>query len=165
MSDGSWPTKFPSEPATYGNLHVGDTHDDDANIIDADVLEVDAAPTPIVEPIETPPVTSIPPATRLLTNTLTVDPTWTVPTLMLPADTRRKGLNFRVTSPTAVVTDYVAIADDPGKLQAANGALVASAARIYHGDNIDLDVHTGAVWVTSFGSSAVVTAVIVATSL
>lgn len=136
---------------TFGNLHVGDVHDDDATIIDHNVLEVDAPPTPVVEPIDS--VTLIQPArcTRLLTKHYSLDPTWNDPVvLILPADANRKYLYVRVTSPTAVATDGVYFADDKGKLTSAYG----EAARLFHGQVLQLDNHTGPLYATAAPSSA-----------
>lgn len=165
MSDPHWPTTFPSATPTFGNLHTGDNKDDDARIIDADVLEVDKPPTPIVEPIRPVPLVTPVPLTRLLTSTQACDPQWgttpglTKAVLLLPGDGNRKALTLRVQSPTAVATDYVRIADDPGKLENANAG-----APLYHGDNVDLDDHTGPVWVTANGASAIVNITAIATT-
>lgn len=145
---------YPSETATFGDLHVGDVHDDDPGIIDADILEVDKPPTPIVEHIITPVLSQPKPCTRLLTGTLAVDPTWNGPIPILPADANRKGLILRVTSPTAVATDYVSIADDSGKLETGS-----SAGKVFHGQVLDLGSgdggHTGPVYVSTKGASAI----------
>jgi long-subunit fatty acid transport protein len=145
---------YPSENATFGNLHVGNVHDDDPGIIDADVLEVDKPPTPITESITTPTLRQPKDCTRLLTTTLDVDPTWDKAVLLMPADANRIGLVLRVTSATAVATDYVMVADDAGKLEANS-----SAGKLYHGQSLDLGSgdgsHTGPLYVRSRGASAI----------
>jgi hypothetical protein len=145
----SHPTTFPSGDATFGDLHVGNVKDDDPQIIDQDNLESDTPPTPVIQQIHTPQLKQPTPATRLLTGTLAVDPAWGNTagqagySLLLPADPNRKQLTLRVFSPTSVLTDYVAFADDPDKLYNLNGRIP-----MYHLDNIDLP-HTGPVYVTN----------------
>lgn len=157
MSDPNWPTVFPSETGAFGALHVGEVNDKDARVIDEDNREVDAPPTPVVQRIVTPELVPVKACTKLLTVTQACDPQWgSQPNMppfvqLLPADANRRGLTLRVYSPTAVLTDYVIIADDQSKLQ----GIAASGAPLYHGDNIDLNDYTGPIFVTAKGSSAI----------
>jgi hypothetical protein len=108
----------------------------------------------IITPILVDPI----PCTRLLTSTLAVDPVnWTQPVQLVPADPNRKQLTLRVFSPTGVITDFVAFADDPGKLQTPPGfsSAYSAGAPLYHLDNVDLPSHTGPVWVINIGASAI----------
>jgi len=145
-----WPEHFPSESQNFGDLHVGDTKDDDAQIIDDDIREVDTPPTPITEPI--PHVSledTIKRTTKLGGVTQTLAPSWSTPTLLLPANDKRVGLQIKATSPTAVATDFVVISSDPGLMQGNN----AFAGALYHGQSLTLDYHTGAVYATALGAS------------
>jgi len=148
-----WPDHFPSEPENFGKLHVGDIHDDDAQIIDDDLREVDNAPDPVAEPI---PYAStkdtIKRHTRLTPISINVDPAWSTPTLLIPANPDRTGLQIKATSATPTATDYVAIGSDPGQLQNVSNV----AGKLFHGQTLSLDYHTGAVWVTAGASAGVI---------
>lgn len=129
-------------------LNTGDTQDDDPQVIDSLVEAVSAPPTPVVEPIVTPPLPEPKVPTRLLSVRQRVDPTWSAPTLLLPEDTRREYLYVSVTSAaeTAVTTDGVIFRSETGP--AVGGLLM-------HGNSLPLDHHTGALLVSAIGTDPV----------
>lgn len=121
---------------------AGDTTDDDGQVINS-LTQGDATP-PI--PTELPTVDlgitiKAPPMTRLMTGSMVVPNTW-APVMILPADPNRKTLKIRVQSATA--TDYIRVSDDPGKLQFANLSYLG-----YISLPVELDGHTGPVWLSA----------------
>jgi hypothetical protein len=133
-----------SDPS-FGPLVVGNVNDDDAAVIDSLVEQAPEPPAPVVEPIDATPLITPPVPTRLLSVRQSVDPTWQSPTLLMPADNKRKSLSIRVESDTA--TDGVVIMSD-----VRNGAGLA---RLYPGTLLTLDHHTGGVRVMAVGAAAV----------
>lgn len=135
---------FPSENPTFGPLHVGNVTDDDGQVIDSFLVETDAPPTPdemmaagiqgLKEPLHEPE-----PATRLITATWTLQPSWS-PFKILVADPGRVQLRLRAMSlatTPAVATDFVVIGFDQAFTQANSGF------RLWNSVPIDLDDHTG----------------------
>jgi hypothetical protein len=135
----------PIIPEVFGTQ---DKHDDDAQVIDSFFIETDVPPDlkPAAQTIDAPDVEVIKPCTRFLTGELNVDPTWG-PTMVLPADAKRKGMEIKVFSPNATLTDGVRVASEIGGL--------GMAGKVFHGQSMSnaLDNHTGAVWIQGFGAS------------
>jgi hypothetical protein len=125
-----------------------DLHDDDGAVIDSFLIETDAPPDlkQATQPIDPPAVKAPARITRIMTRDMTLDPSWTTPTMLFPADGKRKGLGLRVNSPTAVATDGVRIGSDLGEMN--------TAGRIFHGQTLTdiLSTHTGAVWLLPCGN-------------
>ena len=136
----------PLETPEFGTLYVGDTRDDDGQVIDSLVQEVDSPATPVVQPIAPTPLVRTKRTTRLLSGTIIFDNLNIAnigPIQILPADAKRlewtiKGFSL-VAAPT--VTDFVFIADENGKLN------TSSSGRLRSGQHINMDDHTGALWV------------------
>lgn len=134
----------PLESPEFGTLYVGDTKDDDGPVIDSLVQEVDRPATPVIEKIDTPLIKTKR-TTRVLSGTFVFDNTQIAnysPMQILPADAKRlewsiKGFSY-VAEPT--ITDYVYLADENGKMGS------SSAGRLRSGDKLNLDDHTGALW-------------------
>jgi len=118
--------------------------DDDAAVIDSFFIETDAPPNPkdAPQPIIVKALKEPAPITRLFTRDITISPDWT-PTLLLPADAKRKGINIKVYSPTSVATDGVRFSDEPGD--------VRNAGKILHNGSTTFDNHTGAIWYVACG--------------
>lgn len=125
---------------------AGDWRDDDGQVF-SDLVEPQADPLPPPAQVLVEPVTERPARPgRLLSGTLTVDPAW-APTLALPADPARKTLVIQNNSTTA--TDGALVADDGGKLQAAQ-----SAGAVYPANPLTLAGYTGPVWLSALGAAA-----------
>lgn len=134
---------------SYRPLNLGNTSDDDPQVLDSLVQSEATPPTPIVEPIVTPvlPEPRIP--TRLLSVRQTVDPLWTQPTMILPADTRRKYLHIRCRATTGgTADDGVVITSE---LKSTGGLAFLNTANT---TGLDLP-HTGAVYATAIGTNPV----------
>jgi hypothetical protein len=121
-------------------------HDDDGQVIDSFFIETDTPPNlkDATEPIPPSDSNTVPPkVTRLLTRSLIVQPGWDAVQLF-PSDANRRGFYLRVTSPTAVATDGIRLADNNGE--------VRTAGQIFHGQTTSgsaFDEHTGAVHIIS----------------
>ena len=123
---------------------AGDYKDDDPQVIDALVNPEANPPAPDELPTVKPPVTEEPkPINRLLTRTEILQPGWP-PQLMMPADPFRESLTIRVSAQNA--TDFLAIADDAGKLQTEAGSFVIFDASTWS------DTYTGPLWVKAFAA-------------
>jgi hypothetical protein len=134
-----------SEP-TFVPLYTGDTHDDDPVVLDSLYESVTEGPTPIEDVVFEPVVERPIPAGRLVTGSLRIDPTWATPSMILPADTRRKHVEIRLRGTDN--TDFVQVADESGKVMTETGA-----GKIYHGDPpLTFDDYTGAIHITAYGS-------------
>ncbi len=138
----------------YPMFGTQDLKDDDAKVIDDYLIETNAPPAmdDATEPIPPTPTAGITPTTRLISRELRVDPAWDA-VLAVPADEFRKQLLIKVLSPTAVTTDGVRVGSDRNT--------VAFAGRLVHGSVLQIDNHTGALWVypqalTDVANSAVV---------
>ena len=125
-------------------LYVGNVHDDDAQIIDAFFEASPNGPSPLVEPVDLPafPQPTIP--TRLITGRQAIDASWSNATLLLPADIKRKRLRINANSSTA--TDGVTLMSDA---RTGNGLGI-----LYAGQGVDLDCHTGPVFVTALSNNS-----------
>ena len=136
---------------------AGNVPDPDAAVLNTLVEQDAIPPTPVEEPsspvipLDTPRL-----ASRMLTQSIKVDPTWS-PFMVLPADPRRLSLRIHVISDTA--TDYIRIADDAGKLQA-----LSASALVYVNDICALDNHTGPLWVYAPDAANPVTLSVIAVS-
>ncbi len=142
---------FPSESATFGNLHVGDVQDDDGPVIDSFLVEVDEAPTGPelisagVLSDERGPLTKPKRTTRIITGTAIMDASWQ-PNKILVADPNRQQLLIRANAtqltvtPATTLSDYAVLAFEPAFVTATNGFRFRST-------GINLDDHTGDVWV------------------
>jgi hypothetical protein len=137
---------------------AGDTADTDAETIDNQVEQMADTPSPDDLPTTNFERPDLPePMSRLVTATKTVAAAWG-PVLLLPADARRKSLQVWAASDTP--TDYVRIADDPGKTMFLDGA-----AALYSGQALSLpSAHTGPVWVNATGAAGPVTVSVMAVS-
>jgi hypothetical protein len=131
---------FPPEHDVSARLNTGDPADDDGRIIDA-LFETNPNPPealpnfPTIQPAKRSPVTN-----RLLTGTITLNPT-DAPYQFLPADPRRISVGLAVYSVAGTATDYATISDDVGKL----GIGFQSAFVMFHGKDRDLaNGYTGA---------------------
>lgn len=146
--------EFPDAPEI-----AGDVRDDDAAVINSLVESHAEPPTPAEMPLKAPLDRTIDPPkiTRMISNTINIDKTWPVPTLLLPADPNRKSLTIRVASTTT--TDVVYLADEQNKAQNASTSFVLAPATT----TVDLSAHTGAVWIYAplLAATALVTAVAV----
>lgn len=135
---------FPSEDPTFGALHVGNVHDDDGQVIDNLFIETDAPPDLVVQAIDDMPLTVPVPTTVLRTTTVNVDPTWTAHKVFV-ADKNRTVLKLGGYSSAATpgINDYAIIAYDQGLLTPTSGV------KLRHNRTLDLDGHTGDIWVLS----------------
>lgn len=133
---------FPSESPTFGKLHVGDTADDDGAVIDSFLVETDAPPATeeLIGPIDPAPLHRPEPTTRLISKNYIVNSGW-VPFQAVIADAGRVQLRLRVMSTgvagTTTFEDYIRVGYDPGVLEA----------RLWTGNALDLDDHTGDLWI------------------
>lgn len=123
-------------------LHYDPSHNDQARIIDS-LVESHAQP-PERKEMPFDPVTpkiKPKPADRLLTGTQTInlgDP----PFQIAPMSALRKHMRLTCRSNTA--TDFIRIADDPGKLQ-----MISAAGTIVVGiESVDLPDYTGPIWIS-----------------
>lgn len=139
---------FPSENPTFGPLHVGDVTDDDGKVIDNFFIEVNDSPAPadLIGPIDPAPLLIPRPATRLITGNMNLDTNWQ-PVQILPADPNRLQLRIRGMSlaTTPGLNDYVLLGYDRGMVATPSGA----AFKLRSGVGLDLDEHTGEVWIAS----------------
>lgn len=138
---------------------AGNPHDDDAEILDNLVESKAEPPTPAQEPTaRVNPLDKAPVITRTITETINVDPAWG-PVQLLPSDANRRALHITAASDTA--TDYVLIADDKGRLASSFAGFALAA-----GGFVDLNAHTGSVWVVpNAANTSVVTVSVVAVTL
>lgn len=139
----STPSFFPEPFSTQ------DIHDDDPQVIDSLVQETNA-PADIkygVEPVSEVPQFQPVPVTRLFTATVLLSG-GADPYPLLPEDVNRKTCRIRVFSTNAVsanitYNDFALFADNRGLASTrAQNFLITC----HHGEIIDLDGHTGAVW-------------------
>jgi hypothetical protein len=122
--------------------------DDDGPVIDSYFIETDAPPNlrDALEPIPANPTANPIPTGRLLTGSISMDAArFTMPTMVLPADAKRKSITITTfstaASPTAQV-EYVLMSDENGSFG------FSSRFTLRHGkDPLVLDGYTGAVWV------------------
>jgi hypothetical protein len=145
----SYPGPLTPEPFSTQNLK-----DDDGAVIDSFFVETDSPPDlkPAVEPVPAPAIQEPKRNTRILTRSILLNPAnagITDPIQLFPADASRKGVGIRVVSPTAVVTDGIRIASDPGEIY--------TAGRIFHGQDIAngaLYDHVGPIYILGCGATA-----------
>jgi hypothetical protein len=133
-----------SEPTFAPRLNTGDPNDDDGPVIDSLLIEVDNPPEPLPDASVDPQRSEVRPRKtgRLLTLTHTLLPGWD-PVQVGWADPDRKTFRIQVVGTTT--TDFVRFADDASKLSSDT-----TCARVYAsaaGTRIDLDNHTGPIWV------------------
>lgn len=136
-------------PPTLAGNHA----DDDPQVLDSLVQQAAEPPKPDALPTERPDpiMPEPPPVTRLLTGMMNIQKAWNAPTLLLPADPRRKSLRLILSSTTA--TDYVRVSDEQNKVQSVSGSLIVPV----YGGGVDLGAHTGPVWVYAPDISSVAT--------
>jgi len=147
LEDGDDPDAAPRP------LAVGDPHDDDAKVREDQIREtnkpVDTEDLPIVAVAPSAPLK---PLTRLLTGTVTIQPTWQ-PTQILQSDPYRQYL--RVSARSLDSSNQVTLlGDDAGKVFSPSSALT-----IASGDSVAFNVdctHTGPVWVSCPTSSVAI---------
>lgn len=122
--------------------------DDDGAVIDSFLIETDAPPNlkDATEPIIVRALESPKKISRIISKDETLDPTWTQPHLLLPADANRRSLNILVYSPTAVATDGARFSDEAGNIR--------SSGKILHGDTVPFTDHTGPVYVLACGAAS-----------
>lgn len=131
----------------FGTQNV---NDDDGQVIDSFFIETDTPPPlkDAQEPIVLPEPPEIVLPTRMFagTDVLTAAST---PYMLMPADTNRVNLHLDIysfaTTPSA--KDYVFIADENGKISSVMSGASSGAFKGRHNKGIDLDNHTGAVWI------------------
>jgi len=130
---------YPALPDDPDRLSTGDTADDDPMVLDALVQQEAEPPEPDEQPIEqTQPQAKPRPVTRLLTQTVDIQPGWN-PVLLLPADPDRMELLIRAEGEDGA---YVLLSDDAGKVQ-----MGAAAFRLDAGRSWGIGAtHTGPVW-------------------
>lgn len=130
-----------SDPNFHPKLNTGNTSDDDAQIIDSDFLEVDAPPTPVVQPLppSAPPERRVP--TRLIADTLLVNPAWVGTIQLLPADVTRVDLTLVVYTTEAGASLKI-IGDSSGATVTPNSSNVV----------VPLGEYTGPVYVQAAGT-------------
>jgi hypothetical protein len=140
---------YPSVDPTFGPLHLGNTADDDGQVIDSLLVEVDAPPAPqdLIGPISPEPLIKPRPVTRLNTGNYTIDTTWG-PVQVVPADPNRLQLRIRGMSNAATpgAGDYILLGYDRGMVGAGNNSAVY---KLRNNVSLDLDEHTGEVWVAA----------------
>lgn len=136
------PMSAPVSGADTRPLTLGDTRDDDGAVIDSFFVETDAPPALVIEPIDTAPLHKPKPATVLRTGTYELATGWTAIKLLV-ADPNRNTFRLRGYSLAAApsATDYALVAFDPGLLTP------QAAFRLRHNTSLDLDEHTGDVYV------------------
>jgi hypothetical protein len=127
-------------------------HDDDGQVIDSFLIETDSPPDikQAIEPIEQlPEKINVPRYTRVMSGIVLFYGGETNPVSLVPFDDNRIKFHLDVTSaaPAPAFSDFILVADEPGKLSnpAATSTLVAF--RVHNGKGVDLDDHTGPVWV------------------
>lgn len=132
-------TEMAQAPTRPVVLVLGNLEDDDWRVIDSLVESASEPPRPENRPmVAQAPEPTVPVQTRMLTGTMAVASDW-APVLLLPSDPYRESVQIWAASDTA--TDYIRVADDPGKLQSSRGtALVYSAMQTMP------FTHTGPVW-------------------
>lgn len=141
-----------SEPTFAPRLNTGDPADDDGPVIDSLLIETDAPPEPLPDTSVDPQRSKERPRKtgRLLAVTHTLLPGWD-PVQVGWADPDRE--TFRLQLVTANAGDFILFADDASKLSSD-----ATCARLYGsatGTRIDLDNHTGPLWVKPDASNNV----------
>lgn len=165
----------PLETPDYGNLYLGNTHDDDAAVIQSYVEpQGQGIETPYVEPIPDQSYNRPKIATRLMSIRQVILPTWEGNNVgMQPAvnllveDLNRASFIIRVVSPTAVATDGIVFSSDAGELQGANpgGApLLAGFDETFVGHTGPLYARSYSVTTGSIASAAVLVSVWAVTS-
>lgn len=147
----------PLETPEFGNLYLGDINDDDAAVIQSNLTPApDGPPNVYKEPIHDQSVIRPKTLNRMLPGYLSIDPTWPVPTPILPSDEFRIMLMIKAISSTA--TDGISFADNPNSLISPDGTLIPKiAARILPTDGwVNLGPYTGALAASAFGSAGAV---------
>lgn len=122
-------------------------HDDDAAVVDSYFIETDTPPDvkAAIEPGPQPVLPALPLTTKLLSKETLLDPTWTQPTQILPADANRKSVYCRVYSPTVVATDGVRFASNNGE--------TGFGGKVLHAADISFLEHTGSIYAIDCNSS------------
>jgi hypothetical protein len=140
---------------------MSNNQDDDAQVIDSMVTTTAEPPEPPIEPITIPPLPALPTITRVLAGTelITTD---RISYQLLPPDANRREFELHLhwggTPGEETATDYILLSDEIGKVS--NTDSTQGAMRIYPGKEIDLDAHTGAIWLNKGPST---TATLIAT--
>ena len=138
------------------------SRDSDARILDSLVESEAEPPSPKELPTETRVVEHVAPKplSRLMSGTTLLDPLWTAPTMIVPADRNRESLLIAVASVTGAA--WVALADDPGKLMtvynAGAGTVVVPGAFVMipaAGASYTMSKHTGPLYAIAVNSSGV----------
>ena len=147
----SYPGPITPKPFETQNLH-----DDDGDIIASYDIEIEAPPNlaEATQPITPTPTTTPTKFTRILTRSLTLQPTWGS-TMLYPSDPNRKNLTIKVTSlgtdgtgTTPFATDGVHMTSDVGELN--------NAGIINHGQTFTDSVadHNGPIYLLPYGNGA-----------
>ena len=130
----------------FETLYVGNPKDDDGQVIDSLMQEVNAPAEPQIEPISVDVEKPIR-FTRLLSGAIRFDDANPFTAFqLLPADPWRKQLSLQCVSEEVtpvIATDYIYVADENGKVNS------SASGRLYVGDKLTLDLHTGALWVVA----------------
>lgn len=132
------------EPFETQNLR-----DDDAKVIDDFFIETDSPPdlSLLNMPIVVKQLKDPPRVTRMLSSELILDPAaQQTPTQLLTADMNREYLFLRVESSNATATDGIRFSDDQGT--------VKTGGKVLHGKTLQMDPHTGPIYVWTCGAGA-----------
>lgn len=138
----------PLESPEFGSLYVGDARDDDGRVLDSLVQSTDAPATPVVESIAPAPLVFPKPITRIFADTEQMY-IGDAPRRLLSEDLKRQTCRVKVyslndTAANITWRDFVIISDEKGKVS--NGTAGINIV-VHHGQSVDLDGHTGALWV------------------
>jgi hypothetical protein len=156
VGDGNDAPTYPASDASSMPLVTGNPNDDDAEVFQAYLEAAANPPLPVEQKEVVNPNVKQEMPSLLMTETQTFDPTWGIPVLIAPRDTRRKSITVTVFSSSA--TDYLRLADDNGKVSTDRGSFRVYSANPWSGP------HTGAVWgflpSTASGLVVVTTAII-----
>lgn len=123
-------------------LFTGDNNDDDGQVIDNFLIETDTPPTPVIEHISPAPLIAPKAATILRTGSYLLNLSYSA-IKMISADVNRKELRLEGYSTVAAPTfvEYALVAFDAGLLTD------SSAYHLRHGEKLNLDEHTGDVYI------------------
>lgn len=124
--------------------------DDDGPVIDSFFVETDAPPDlkDAQEPIVIPARPEVAVPTRLMAGADVLTQT-TSAYQLLPADTNRVKLHIDIYSyaTTPGQKDFVYVADENGKISSMVNGASSGGFKARFGKGVDLDDHTGAVWI------------------
>lgn len=126
--------------------------DDDGQVIDSFLVETDSPPDikEAIEPIQQlPDKINVPRYTRIMSGIVLFLGGETTPVMLVPFDDNRIKFHLDVTSAAVapVFADFVITADEPGKLSNPAATSTQAGFRVHNGKGVDMDEHTGPVWV------------------